>query len=81
MILVTLSQGATVAPIKGTHGIIYFWNCADAKPEVLYILDREKAIGRSEGRAPQLFDNPLVAATPKKHSKATSFTLIQVHGT
>lgn len=59
------SKSATVAPIKGTHGnLISFEYIADAKPEVLYILDREKAIGRSEGRAPQLFDNPLVAATP-----------------
>lgn len=31
---------------------------------MLYVLDREKAIGKSEGRAQQLFDNPLVAATP-----------------
>ncbi|UPR37406.1 ABC transporter substrate-binding protein [Vibrio cyclitrophicus] len=59
------SKSATVAPIKGTHGnLISFEYIADAKPEVLYVLDREKAIGRSEGRAQQLFDNPLVAATP-----------------
>ncbi|MEF1228022.1 ferric anguibactin-binding protein, partial [Vibrio fortis] len=37
---------------------------ADAKPEVIYVLDREQAIGRSEGRAKQLFDNALVAETP-----------------
>ncbi|WP_299693551.1 ABC transporter substrate-binding protein [uncultured Vibrio sp.] len=59
------SKSATVAPIKGTHGnLISFEYIADAQPEVIYVLDREKAIGRSEGRAPQLFDNPLVAATP-----------------
>ena len=59
------SKSATVAPIKGTHGnLISFEYIADAKPEVLYVLDREKAIGKSEGRAQQLFDNPLVAATP-----------------
>ncbi|PML60164.1 siderophore ABC transporter substrate-binding protein [Vibrio lentus] len=59
------SKSATVAPIKGTHGnLISFEYIADAKPEVLYVLDREKAIGKSEGRAQQLFDNLLVAATP-----------------
>ncbi|MEZ8034786.1 siderophore ABC transporter substrate-binding protein [Vibrio crassostreae] len=59
------SKSATVAPIKGTHGnLISFEYIADAKPEVLYVLDREKAIGKSEGRAQQLFDNPLVASTP-----------------
>ncbi|WP_122055658.1 siderophore ABC transporter substrate-binding protein [Vibrio sp. Evd11] len=59
------SKSVTVAPIKGTHGnLISFEYIADAKPEVLYVLDREKAIGKSEGRAQQLFDNPLVAATP-----------------
>ncbi|MEZ9700441.1 siderophore ABC transporter substrate-binding protein [Vibrio sp. 10N.261.46.E12] len=59
------SKSATVAPIKGTHGnLISFEYIADAKPEVLYVLDREKAIGKSEGRAQQLFDNPLVAVTP-----------------
>ncbi|WP_135382034.1 siderophore ABC transporter substrate-binding protein [Vibrio tasmaniensis] len=59
------SKSATVAPIKGNHGnLISFEYIADAKPEVLYVLDREKAIGKSEGRAQQLFDNPLVAATP-----------------
>ena len=59
------SKSATVAPIKGTHGnLISFEYIADAKPEVLYVLDREKAIGKSQGRAQQLFDNPLVAATP-----------------
>lgn len=59
------SKSATVAPIKGTHGnLISFEYIADAKPEVLYVLDREKAIGKSEGRAQQLFDNPLVATTP-----------------
>ncbi|OED63060.1 ferric anguibactin-binding protein [Vibrio tasmaniensis ZS-17] len=59
------SKSATVAPIKGTHGnLISFEYITDAKPEVLYVLDREKAIGKSQGRAQQLFDNPLVAATP-----------------
>ncbi|EAQ54641.1 siderophore ABC transporter substrate-binding protein [Vibrio sp. MED222] len=59
------SKSTTVAPIKGNHGnLISFEYIADAKPEVLYVLDREKAIGKSEGRAQQLFDNPLVAATP-----------------
>ncbi|MGB1974022.1 MAG: siderophore ABC transporter substrate-binding protein [Vibrio toranzoniae] len=59
------SKSAAVAPIKGSHGnLISFEYIADAKPEVLYVLDREKAIGKSEGRAQQLFNNPLVAATP-----------------
>ncbi|TKF30185.1 ferric anguibactin-binding protein [Vibrio kanaloae] len=59
------SKSAVVAPIKGSHGnLISFEYIADAKPEVLYVLDREKAIGKSEGRAQQLFNNPLVAATP-----------------
>ncbi|KAB0288361.1 ABC transporter substrate-binding protein [Vibrio fortis] len=59
------SKSAKVAPIKGSHGnLISFEYIADAKPEVIYVLDREQAIGRSEGRAKQLFDNALVAETP-----------------
>ncbi|WP_353505627.1 ABC transporter substrate-binding protein [Vibrio sp. SCSIO 43136] len=54
-----------IAPIKGNHGnLVSFEYIADAKPQVMFILDREQAIGKSDGKAKQLFSNALVESTP-----------------
>lgn len=59
------STSKKVAPIEGSHGnLISFEYVADAQPEVIFILDREQAIGRSVGKAKELFNNPLVDSTP-----------------
>ncbi|GAL04115.1 iron compound ABC uptake transporter substrate-binding protein PiuA [Photobacterium aphoticum] len=47
------------------HGnLISFEFIAEAAPDVLFILDREQAIGASVGKAKTLFDNPLIKSTP-----------------
>jgi len=59
------SSSINIAPIKGNHGsLISFEYIADAKPDVMFVMDREQAIGRSSGKAQALFNNPLVNATP-----------------
>ena len=59
------SSSKNVAPIKGNHGnLISFEYIADAKPDVMFVMDREQAIGRSSGKAQALFNNPLVNRTP-----------------
>ncbi|MFH0263399.1 siderophore ABC transporter substrate-binding protein [Vibrio barjaei] len=64
------STSQSVAPIQGSHGnLISFEYVADAKPEVIFILDREQAIGRSVGKAKELFNNPLVNSTPAAQNK------------
>lgn len=64
------STSQSVAPIEGAHGnLISFEYVADAKPEVIFILDREQAIGRSVGKAKELFNNPLVNSTPAAQNK------------
>ncbi len=59
---------ASEAPVKNAnkpHGnLISFEYILDVEPEVLFVLDREQAIGKSEGRARNLFDNDLVNSTP-----------------
>jgi iron complex transport system substrate-binding protein len=52
------------------HGnLISFEYIADAKPDVLFILDRDQAIGKEIGRAEKSFDNPLVNSTPAAKNK------------
>lgn len=59
------SSAENVARETRAHGnLISFEYIADAKPDVLFILDRDQAIGSSGGQAQQLFDNSLVASTP-----------------
>jgi iron complex transport system substrate-binding protein len=59
------SRSVNVAAKSNTHGdLISFEYIADAKPDVLLILDRDQAIGKSSGQAKQLFSNELVNATP-----------------
>ncbi|WP_432453385.1 MULTISPECIES: siderophore ABC transporter substrate-binding protein [unclassified Agarivorans] len=65
------SLAKNVESTVGPHGnLISFEYIADAAPDVLLVLDREQAIGRSSGRAKSLFNNPLVASTPAaKHQR------------
>lgn len=59
------SKSVNVAAKSNTHGdLISFEYIADAKPDVLLILDRDQAIGSGSGQAKQLFNNGLVNATP-----------------
>ena len=59
------SKSRNIKPSKGLHGsLISFEYIADAKPDTLFILDREQAIGYSTGKAKALINNPLVHATP-----------------
>lgn len=68
------SSSKNVAPIKGNHGsLISFEYIADAKPDVMFVMDREQAIGRSSGKAQALFDNPLVKGTPAAKNKRLIF--------
>ena len=59
------STSSNVASKNHTHGnLISFEYIADAKPDVLLILDRDQAIGKASGQAQQLFNNALVNSTP-----------------
>lgn len=59
------SKSQKVSSKPRRHGdLISFEYIADAKPEVLLIMDREQAIGMSTGKAKTLFNNNLVNATP-----------------
>ena len=58
----------------GRHGnLVSFEYIADAKPDVMLVLDREQAIGQSQGKAQALFDNKLVASTPAAEHKKVVF--------
>lgn len=53
-----------------THGdLISFEYIADAKPDVLFILDRDQAVGKATGKAKQLFSNDLVKSTPAANNE------------
>ena len=53
-----------IAPVQASHGnLISFEYVADANPDVIFVLDKEQAIGRATGKAKVLFDNPLVNQT------------------
>lgn len=53
------------ARISGPHGnLVSNEYIADAKPQVLFILDRDQAIGSNAGNARAKFDNALVNTTP-----------------
>ncbi|UJF18387.1 siderophore ABC transporter substrate-binding protein [Vibrio sp. SS-MA-C1-2] len=59
------STSENVKTKAATHGnLISFEYIADAKPDVLLILDRDQAIGTANGHAEELFDNSLVNSTP-----------------
>jgi iron complex transport system substrate-binding protein len=61
----TTTESVNVPAESRTHGdLISFEYIADAKPDVLLILDRDQAIGKASGKANQLFANDLVESTP-----------------
>lgn len=56
---------ARTSDTENPHGnLISFEFIADAKPDVIFVLDREAAIGMSSGKAQSLFDNVLIKSTP-----------------
>jgi len=56
---------ARTSDTQNPHGnLISFEFIADAKPDVIFVLDREAAIGMSSGKAQSLFDNVLIKSTP-----------------
>ena len=58
----------------GSHGnLISFEYIAEANPDVMFILDRDQAIGRSTGKARAQFDNPLVNKTSAAKDKRIVF--------
>lgn len=49
---------------QSPHGnLISFEYIADANPDVIFVLDREKAIGKASGNAQKLFKNKLIETT------------------
>lgn len=59
---------------KSRHGnLISFEYIAAAKPDALFVLDREQAIGESSGKAKALFNNELVNSTPAAKNKKIVF--------
>lgn len=68
------SSSDNVKTKAGKHGnLISFEYIADAQPEVLLVLDREQAIGRSNGKAKALFDNELIKSTPAEKNNRVMF--------
>ncbi|WP_423840783.1 ABC transporter substrate-binding protein [Vibrio mytili] len=68
------STSQNVKATPGRHGnLISFEYIADAQPEVLLVLDREQAIGQSNGKAKALFDNALVKSTPAAKNDRVMF--------
>lgn len=68
------SSSDNVASETRTHGnLISFEYIADAKPDVLLILDRDQAIGKASGQAKQLFDNSLVSSTPAAKNERITY--------
>jgi len=68
------SKSDNVKSVAGKHGnLISFEYIADAQPEVLLVLDREQAIGQSNGKAKALFDNELVKSTPAARNGRVMF--------
>ncbi|MEI8597413.1 ABC transporter substrate-binding protein [Vibrio sp. M60_M31a] len=71
-----------VKSVSGNHGnLISFEYIADAQPEVLLVLDREQAIGQSNGKAKALFDNDLVKSTPAAKNGRVMFLKPRQPGT
>lgn len=59
------NESKNVETVAATHGnLISFEYIADAKPDVMFILDRQQAIGAGNNVSKQLFDNALVNNTP-----------------
>ncbi|BDR15319.1 ABC transporter substrate-binding protein [Vibrio sp. STUT-A11] len=68
------STSNNVKTTAGRHGsLISFEYIADAQPEVLLVLDREQAIGQSNGKAKALFENELIESTPAAKNGLVKF--------
>ncbi|MDK9735748.1 ABC transporter substrate-binding protein [Vibrio sp. D404a] len=58
------------------HGaLISFEYIADAQPDMMFVLDKDQAVGRASGKAKERFDNDLVKSTPAY--KNDSITYLQ----
>ncbi|MDR9829704.1 ABC transporter substrate-binding protein [Vibrio sp. FNV 38] len=58
-------ESENVESVARPHGnLISFEYVADAQPDVIFVLDRQQAIGLSNASSEQFFDNPLVNSTP-----------------
>lgn len=58
------AKSSNVKAKQGPHGnLISFEYIADANPDVIFVLDREKAIGNASGNAQKLFKNKLIETT------------------
>ncbi|MFB9254763.1 siderophore ABC transporter substrate-binding protein [Vibrio agarivorans] len=58
-------ESKNVESVARSHGnLISFEYVADAQPDVIFVLDRQQAIGASNASSEQFFDNPLVNSTP-----------------
>lgn len=63
-----------IPPVKGRHGnLVSFEYLADARPDAIFVLDREQAIGLSSGKAQKTFNNPLVNSTPAAQQEKIVF--------
>ena len=58
-------ESKNVESVARPHGnLISFEYVADAQPDVLFVLDRQQAIGETNASSEQFFDNNLVNSTP-----------------
>ncbi|MBY5945758.1 siderophore ABC transporter substrate-binding protein [Photobacterium rosenbergii] len=70
----TESASSKEASKPTPHGnLISFEYIFDAKPDVIFVIDREQAIGKREGHAKVMFDNKLVNATPAGQNQRVIF--------
>ncbi|ETX09376.1 Ferric anguibactin-binding protein [Marinomonas ushuaiensis DSM 15871] len=69
-----VSKSVDVEVESRAHGdLISFEYIADAKPDVLLVLDRDQAIGKANGKAKELFSNDLVESTPAAKNKRITY--------
>ncbi|GAL15479.1 iron compound ABC uptake transporter substrate-binding protein [Vibrio astriarenae] len=60
-----MKESKNIESIARPHGnLISFEYVADVQPDVVFILDRQQAIGQGNGNSEQFFDNPLFNNTP-----------------
>ncbi len=68
------STSENIATKASLHGnLISFEYIADAQPDLMLVLDREQAVGKSVGKAKALFDNDLVKSTPAAKNQKILF--------
>ncbi|MEZ8824540.1 siderophore ABC transporter substrate-binding protein [Vibrio amylolyticus] len=67
-------ESKNVESVARPHGnLISFEYVADAQPDVIFILDRQQAIGASNASSEQFFDNNLVNSTPAAKNNKVVF--------